>query len=153
MRLTMKTSNSSRQRNGASMASQRDMMKQTVVKERSPPERDFVFFVDCERPEWTSTFTCRIVVKQKFMCTCNLHAQMYTYRHTHTYMDFQRLLFVVEMQFSIVTPLSQEMCEIDACSCDDPLLQTLVTRNTILQTSMKHLHCENIPHQHYTHIL
>lgn len=43
--LTMKTSNSSRQRNGASMASHRDMMKQTVVKERSPPDRALVFLV------------------------------------------------------------------------------------------------------------
>ncbi len=53
----MKTSNSSRQRNGASMASQRDMMKQTVVKERSPPESARVFLVPCEARDLVSTWT------------------------------------------------------------------------------------------------
>lgn len=38
--LTMKTSNSSRQRNGASVMAQRERMKQTVEKERSPPDSE-----------------------------------------------------------------------------------------------------------------
>ena len=52
--LTMKTSNSSRQRKGDSMASQSAMMKETVAKERSPPDRERVFLVTCAAPP---TFT------------------------------------------------------------------------------------------------
>lgn len=36
----MKTSNSSRQRNGASVMAQRERTKQTVEKERSPPDSE-----------------------------------------------------------------------------------------------------------------
>ena len=43
--LTMKTSNSSRHLNGASIASQSAMMKDTVAKDLSPPERDFVLLL------------------------------------------------------------------------------------------------------------
>ena len=44
---SIKTSNSSRQRKGHSMASHRAIMKETVAKERSPPERDRMFLVAC----------------------------------------------------------------------------------------------------------
>ena len=54
---TMKTSNSSRHLNGASITSQRDMIKQTVVKERSPPDRLLVFLVDLESLLLPSTLT------------------------------------------------------------------------------------------------
>jgi len=36
----MKTSNSSRQRNGDSIASQSERIKQTVANDRSPPDKD-----------------------------------------------------------------------------------------------------------------
>ena len=55
--LTMKTSNSSKQRNGDSIASHRAMMKDTVEKERSPPDRDRVSFESFLEP--LSTLTCR----------------------------------------------------------------------------------------------
>ena len=44
---SIKTSNSSRQQKGLSMASQRAIVKETVAKECSPPERDQVFLVAC----------------------------------------------------------------------------------------------------------
>lgn len=54
---TMKTSNSSKQRNGDSIASHRAMMKDTVEKERSPPDRDRVSFEPFLEP--LSTLTCK----------------------------------------------------------------------------------------------
>ena len=55
---TMKTSNSSRHLKGASMVSQRAMMKQTVVKDLSPPDRALVFFVPLALSVCLSTWTC-----------------------------------------------------------------------------------------------
>ena len=63
----MKTSNSSRHLNGESMASHRDMMKQTVVNERSPPERALVFLVVCDRLLWQSIRTSGyIIIRNEF---------------------------------------------------------------------------------------
>lgn len=57
MARTINTSNSSKHLNGASMASQREMMKQTVVNDRSPPDKDFVFLVDFDMSVCRSVFT------------------------------------------------------------------------------------------------
>ena len=52
----MKTSNSSKQRNGDSIASHSAMMNDTVEKERSPPDRDRVSFEPFLEPLSTLTY-------------------------------------------------------------------------------------------------
>lgn len=143
----MKTSNSSRQRKGASMASHSDMMKQTVEKERSPPERDLVFLVAWEAREWASTCTCRrnslprsrsteVVTLFEFVsCSIQVTAPVQENDCAFSqYLNGEFVFLVVDSQLSLVASLLQQVGEVEAGPRCYSLLQNLITLHPALQT-------------------